>query len=462
MNPELQQRMTREQRHRLLHGYPMAPLMEPAPERPLPSPGRASAIVGVLPHPFCNPRVRGCGFCTFPHETFSNASARRVTGAVCREIYRQSDRLSDVRVPAVYIGGGTANLTPPDAFGSLCDALSETFDLADAEVTLEGVPAYFLLHESKLLHLMIEALRVRQRRISMGIQTFDSTWLKRMGRQAFGTRSTVADVVRTAHHLGFTTSGDLLMNLPGQTLPEILEDIRIADGLGLDQICVYHLVLYEGLGTEWSKDPELLAKRVDNNEALRRWLVVREALLERGFVQTTLTNFERREVNESPERFIYEEHSFAPWRHQAVGFGPGAISTVRRHRRELLKWIHPDSAADYLASVDEGGPYTGRAFSYREPEDEMLLFLTRGLSRGHVRLTELPLSPSVEQLASLEACKAAGLLTMSDDTLRLTPRGMFYADAVTGLLAASRARALTSGRPRRHLRVNDSRGARMG
>ncbi len=27
-------------------------------------------LVGVLPHSFCNPAVAGCGFCTFPHETF--------------------------------------------------------------------------------------------------------------------------------------------------------------------------------------------------------------------------------------------------------------------------------------------------------------------------------------------------------------------------------------------------------
>jgi hypothetical protein len=30
------------------------------PHRPL--------LVGVLPHAFCNPKIAGCGFCTFPHE----------------------------------------------------------------------------------------------------------------------------------------------------------------------------------------------------------------------------------------------------------------------------------------------------------------------------------------------------------------------------------------------------------
>src|SRR5712672_3508164 len=58
---ELHRRMQRPQRHRLLHGYPLAAAMP----RVLPqsrsadrllkySPSRG-LLVGVLPHPFCNP-----------------------------------------------------------------------------------------------------------------------------------------------------------------------------------------------------------------------------------------------------------------------------------------------------------------------------------------------------------------------------------------------------------------------
>src|SRR5262245_28806347 len=83
---ELARRMTRPQRHRLLHGYPMAPLLLPDfAERPWATldldPSRP-ILVGVLPHTFCNPQVRGCGFCTFPHEKHSNAAARAVVTRV--------------------------------------------------------------------------------------------------------------------------------------------------------------------------------------------------------------------------------------------------------------------------------------------------------------------------------------------------------------------------------------------
>jgi coproporphyrinogen III oxidase-like Fe-S oxidoreductase len=36
-------------------------------------------------------------------------------------------------VTAVYFGGGTANLTEPEAFRELCRTLADNFDLKDAE-----------------------------------------------------------------------------------------------------------------------------------------------------------------------------------------------------------------------------------------------------------------------------------------------------------------------------------------
>ena len=105
----------------------MAPLMRPAPQGVL-SPVHPlefcaldhsrPLIIGVLPHTFCTPKVRGCGFCTFPHETFVRELLRDVVEHIVQEI-AQMVRVADEsplqgrRVDGVYFGGGTANLTPP-------------------------------------------------------------------------------------------------------------------------------------------------------------------------------------------------------------------------------------------------------------------------------------------------------------------------------------------------------------
>ncbi len=187
----LQNRLHRPQRHRLLHGYPLAAAMaarpaglnldvQPQDERGL--------LVGVLPHPFCNPAVAGCGFCTFAHERYHGDRAADVVGHVIQEIHGRvvrQPRLLDRPIVGLYFGGGTANLTPAGPFRELCRTLANYFDLSRAEVTLEGVPAYFLKRQPLLMDVLREELPARHFRISMGIQTFDENRL----RQWAGKRS---------------------------------------------------------------------------------------------------------------------------------------------------------------------------------------------------------------------------------------------------------------------------------
>ena len=50
------------------------------------------------------------------------------------------------------------------------------------------------------------------------------------------------------------------------------DDIDRAVDIGLDHIGLYHLVLFAGLGTEWSHDPDLVASLPTNAVAAQHWL----------------------------------------------------------------------------------------------------------------------------------------------------------------------------------------------
>ena len=207
---ELEKRMQKPQRHRLLHGYPLAAAMPRIPEtiRAADSSFRLSSdsdrglLVGVLPHSFCNPTVRGCGFCTFPQESYGKLKAAAVVRGVLAEIDQRFARelhLHGRTVSALYIGGATANLTPEKPFRDLCRKLNDSFDLSNAEITLEGVPIHFVRRQPLLIDVMREELNARHFRISMGLQTFDRQRLEQMGRLAFGTRPVFEEVVQAAH-----------------------------------------------------------------------------------------------------------------------------------------------------------------------------------------------------------------------------------------------------------------------
>jgi len=60
------------------------------------------------------------------------------------------------------------------------------FNLQQAEISLEGVAAYFLNRKPLLLEILSEELFARRFRISMSVQTFSRSPLEPMGRLAFG------------------------------------------------------------------------------------------------------------------------------------------------------------------------------------------------------------------------------------------------------------------------------------
>jgi coproporphyrinogen III oxidase-like Fe-S oxidoreductase len=179
-----------------------------------------------------------------PHKSFSAAKSAAVVRGVVREIDHRLARqleLSRARVSALYFGVGTANLPPAEPFRMLTRKLAEAFDFADAEVSLDGVPARFVRGHPLLVDVMQKELPARHFRISMGIQTFSELRLEQMGRLGFGRPATFSVAIHVAQQRGMTTSGDLPFNLPAQSLAEMRNDVRRAIDLGLDQICLYHL-----------------------------------------------------------------------------------------------------------------------------------------------------------------------------------------------------------------------------
>ncbi len=396
-------------------------------------------IIGIIPHTQCIPRQPACGFCTFPHDPQDKRQRAQVIRSASHDIgfavESHGDRLYGRQVDAIYFGGGTANLASPAEIENLFKRLESSFYVAQAEVTLEGIPSLFASWFHGHLRSLAK-LPARHKRISMGIQTFDRPQLERMGRESFGDEQSIKGIVRHAHDLGLTTSGDFLFALPGQTLEAMRDDVDRAIACDLDQICLYHLVLYAGLGTPWSEDPKLVGQMQEPVVIANYWLDLRERLLRNGFVQTTLTNFERAAVNQSDRRFVYERAGFNPEAYDVLGFGPLSISTfldfkqnrgvklMRRKRVKTLPWSGDDLYFGY------------------ESEDLKLLWITRrlaGLSIDRTRYRNHFAGDVTEHFAAaIQATVEAGLLDIGDQKIALTPLGMFYSDAVIGTFAAER------------------------
>lgn len=455
----LAKRMRGPQRHRLLQGYPMPGVMVPYDRErgyePVTADTNRPLIVGILPHASCNPSVKGCGYCTFPHEAFRRSEVEATVDSVCREV--EASKQAGRSIEALYFGGGTANLTPAASFRKLCRSVAKTFDTRQAEVTLEGAPLYFTSQREALLEILESELPGQNRRLSMGVQTFDRAIISEMGRSHLGAPEMVHAAVEAARRRGMTTSADLMINMPGQTLEDMKSDLQQASDLGFSQVCIYHLVLFRGLGTPWAKERDKLAALPDNDRAFANWQEVTALARELGYRQTSLTNFERE------GHYRYEECSYRPALFDGIGFGPEALSCHTNLDLGLaVKWMNEASSKDYREAVSSHGHGRSRLFVYGQT-DLRLLYLTRSLARREACRETYRRSYGSDLVDDFrpawEALKSAGLVGWNERLLKLTERGTFFADSVAGLLAAERVSELRNGiRPD----LNDAPVFRMG
>ncbi|MDA8433417.1 MAG: radical SAM family heme chaperone HemW, partial [Nitrospiraceae bacterium] len=185
--------------------------------------------------PFC---ARKCFYCDFASFPFEEQEARSYTDALCRELAIKKNQAGELKT--VYIGGGTPSLMPDRFFRDLFSCLRDNFSLSAApEITVEANPG--TLTEAKLGLL----LRGGVNRLSIGIQSFQDTELKALGR--IHNAKEAAAAVEAAQKTGFTNiSLDLMYGIPGQTIASWQETLKRAENLRPAHISAYELTPEKG------------------------------------------------------------------------------------------------------------------------------------------------------------------------------------------------------------------------
>ena len=138
---------------------------------------------------------------------------------------------------SIFFGGGTPSLAPPDVIASVIERIDRTAGLAaDCEISLEANPgtvdsAHFAGYRAAGVN-----------RLSLGVQSFDSQLLHKIGRIHDGEQARQA--IALARRLGFDNINlDLMVGLPGQTEQTALADIETALSFQPEHLSHYQLTL---------------------------------------------------------------------------------------------------------------------------------------------------------------------------------------------------------------------------
>jgi oxygen-independent coproporphyrinogen-3 oxidase len=263
-------------------------------------------------------------------------------------------------------------------------------------------------------------------RISLGIQSLRDAELKALARGQTAAEGALAySAVRAG---GFTNvSIDLIYGIPGQSLADWRGGLRLALALEPDHLSLYALQLALA-PDEWAAPPRpgalrwrrRMVARQDDGLAAAQYRLAEEQLGTAGFEHYELSSWARPGFE--------SRHNSAYWeRRPYTGIGAGAHSFDGASRswneRDLDRYVARTRAGERAEAGAEELDEATRAF------EAVALGLRRvgGFSRASFA-AEFGADPVDRFTGAVHECAAADLLEVTEDVIRLTPRGRLFAN----------------------------------
>jgi oxygen-independent coproporphyrinogen-3 oxidase len=361
--------------------------------------------------PFCNVKCNYCDFyVVIKHEK---------KGALLYSLLREIDYFAEIYhdkgyLQTIYFGGGTPSLVEPNFLYQIIQKLTKIYKYPeDIEVTIESNPN--TIDEQKLK----EFLSIGINRLSIGVQSFLDEDLKYLTRDHDS--KTALKSIETAAKAGFENINiDLMFSIPGQTLDDWKETLRIAVQQPVKHISAYSLTLEPGTSLYYqSKKGIIYLPSIEQDADMYEFTM--DFLPEHGFVQYEVSNFAK------PS---YESiHNLNYWyRINYLGFGPSSHSLWDNRR-----WHNYRNISRYIEKVNEQ-KHAIKDEEFLNPTEIYNERIYLGLRSRGINLKQLEEEFNINLLKHEERFFKElienGFAVVENDMLRLTKKGYLLVDEI--------------------------------
>ncbi|MFP2768729.1 radical SAM family heme chaperone HemW [Oceanisphaera sp. KMM 10153] len=305
--------------------------------------------------PWC---VQKCPYCDFNSHAMKETIPEQAYITALLDDLRQDLHLAQGRaLHSIFIGGGTPSLLTPEAIGRLLSGVQQLIPFRDRiEITLEANPG--TVEAGRFAGFKAAGVN----RISIGIQSFQSEQLRRLGRIHDPEQARFA--AREAASVGLNTFNlDLMHGLPEQSLSDALSDLEQAIALAPPHLSWYQLTIEPN--TPFASRPPALPE----DEVLAD-------IYERGHELLLAHGYHQYEVSAYARAGHEAQHNLNYWRFgDYLGIGCGAHGKITLPLEgKLVRTVKVKHPKGYL---EPGRPYLDQYWPIAAQELSLEYFMNR-------------------------------------------------------------------------------------
>ena len=266
--------------------------------------------------PFCDSKCFYCAFNSYTDRFHLKQEYMKALKTQLRD--NINNYVTDgKKIETVFIGGGTPSTIKAIEYKELFEIIKPYLE-KDAEITTEANPnsaSYEWLETMKSFGV---------NRVSFGVQSFENTKLKFLGRSH--NSNSAIKAIQNANSIGFKgINCDIIYGVQGDTIESIKKDFDVAFSLPITHLSAYSLTIEEG-----TKFFDRSSVKIDDEELSYE---IFDYILKNNFHQYEISNFAKNKESES-------KHNYGYWQHKEyLGVGAGAVGYINKQRQYPSKSI---------------------------------------------------------------------------------------------------------------------------
>lgn len=370
---------------------------------------------GVYIHiPFCH---QICNYCDFNKVFFKNQPVDEYIEALGREMEMTVAGMPEAftNIETIFLGGGTPTALSAEQIEKLLSLITKHIPMSSVkEFSSEANPDELTIDKLQALY------NGGVNRLSMGVQSFDQSLLKKIGRTH--SNEHVYETIQNAKNVGFKNiSIDLMYGLPGQTMEQWQETLEKALALNLPHYSAYSLIVEPKTIFYIQYAKGKLHLPTEDLEA-DMYGVLMDTMEAHGLRQYEISNFANEGYESTHNKIYWDNDKYA-------GFGAGAHGYL-----EGIRYSNVAPIKKYIETVMTGERpllHEHEVTGDEKLEEQMFLGLRKSAGVTHEEFEKKFGQPMLSIYKEIiDQLREEQLIEIDSEGIRLTRKGRFIGNEV--------------------------------